>query len=141
MKIKNEKFKLKIDPGVDFLLLNIGKNITFPDDHLIFHEDLPQILDAWGRPSAGIYSSGPFFWLGDYDQCQSISKTMITNQSVQYCRANIHIKAYGMQQHRITLFYGFYNYNIFKLNSKKSFKLKLTQGKIVNHIFELLKFS
>ncbi|EJW84606.1 hypothetical protein WUBG_04482 [Wuchereria bancrofti] len=33
------------------------------DVHLAFHEHLSQILDAWGRPSAGIYSSGPFFGL------------------------------------------------------------------------------
>ncbi|CAG9534800.1 unnamed protein product [Cercopithifilaria johnstoni] len=77
------------------------------DTQLTFHQYLPQVLDAWGRPSAGIYSSGPFFWLGDYDQCQSISKTITTNYSVQYCRANIRIEAYGMQQHQIIpLFYG-----------------------------------
>uniref|UniRef100_A0A1I8EZ96 NRF domain-containing protein n=1 Tax=Wuchereria bancrofti TaxID=6293 RepID=A0A1I8EZ96_WUCBA len=76
------------------------------DVHLAFHEHLSQILDAWGRPSAGIYSSGPFFWLGAYDQCQSISNIMTLNQSVQYCRANIQIEAYGMQRHQIPLFYG-----------------------------------
>ncbi|VDO21480.1 unnamed protein product, partial [Brugia timori] len=76
------------------------------DAHLAFHEHSSQVLDAWGRPSAGIYSSGPFFWLGAYDQCQSIPNIMALNQSVQYCRANIHIEAYGMQHHQIPLFYG-----------------------------------
>ncbi|VBB34375.1 unnamed protein product [Acanthocheilonema viteae] len=76
------------------------------DAHPIFHKYLPQILDAWGRPSAGIYSSGPFFWLGDYDQCQSISRMITTNQSVQYCRANIRVEANGMKQHQTAVFYG-----------------------------------
>uniref|UniRef100_A0A1I7VQS0 NRF domain-containing protein n=1 Tax=Loa loa TaxID=7209 RepID=A0A1I7VQS0_LOALO len=76
------------------------------DLHQISHEHLSQVLDAWGRPSAGIYSSGPFFWLGAYDQCQSISKTMTINQSVKYCRANLRVEACGMQQHQIPLFYG-----------------------------------
>ncbi|VDK63965.1 unnamed protein product [Onchocerca ochengi] len=76
------------------------------DVHLTFDEYLSQILDAWGRPPSGLYSSGPFFWLGAYDQCQSISEGMILNESAQYCRANIHIEAYGMEQRQIPLFYG-----------------------------------
>uniref|UniRef100_A0A0R3RR95 NRF domain-containing protein n=1 Tax=Elaeophora elaphi TaxID=1147741 RepID=A0A0R3RR95_9BILA len=90
----------------------IGKNQTHisqcRDSQQTFPEQtLPQILDAWGRPPAGIHSSGPFFWLGAYDQCQSVAKAMINkNHSVQYCRANIHIEAYGIQQYQIPLFYG-----------------------------------
>ncbi|VDK86006.1 unnamed protein product [Litomosoides sigmodontis] len=76
------------------------------DEHLVLHEHFAQVLDAWGRPPAGLYSSGPFFWLGDYDQCQRISKTTAANQSVQYCRANIRVEAYGIEFNQIPIFYG-----------------------------------
>uniref|UniRef100_A0A915PRF0 Nose resistant-to-fluoxetine protein N-terminal domain-containing protein n=1 Tax=Setaria digitata TaxID=48799 RepID=A0A915PRF0_9BILA len=104
-----------IDSAANALLVTtycrlIGHNQTHIkrclDLRLKFQDHLSQVLDSWGRPPAGIYSSGPFFWLGAYDQCLSISEATTANQSVQYCRANIHVEARGMQQHQIPIFYG-----------------------------------
>ncbi|KAM3717948.1 Nose resistant to fluoxetine protein [Dirofilaria immitis] len=137
-----------IDSAVNALLITSycrlsGQNQTHIkqclDMHLTFDEYLSQILDAWGRPSSGIYSSGPFFWLGAYDQCQDISKMMTKNQSVQYCRANIRIDAYGMEKRQISVFYGMClpvhcnSHIVHDILSILSFSLKKTFGILISN--------
>ncbi|MCP9262434.1 BMA-OAC-9 [Dirofilaria immitis] len=137
-----------IDSAVNALLITSycrlsGQNQTHIkqclDMHLTFDEYLSQILDAWGRPSSGIYSSGPFFWLGAYDQCQDISKMMTRNQSVQYCRANIRIDAYGMEKRQISVFYGMClpvhcnSHIVHDILSILSFSLKKTFGILISN--------
>ncbi|CAD5231054.1 unnamed protein product [Bursaphelenchus xylophilus] len=59
------------------------------------------MLDSWGRPLPGIHSRGPFFFLGHYDQCASLSTE---NRTARYCRAEWDIQ-WGQQS--IPLHYGF----------------------------------
>ncbi|VDN59575.1 unnamed protein product [Dracunculus medinensis] len=53
------------------------QNATYKQRHCLeswYHSRLwaLKIFDSWGRLPAGFYSTGPFFWLGAYDQCLAI---------------------------------------------------------------------
>ncbi|CAD5225877.1 unnamed protein product [Bursaphelenchus okinawaensis] len=59
------------------------------------------MLDSWGRPLPGIYSRGPFFFLGHFDQCASLSTE---NRTARYCKTEWDIE---LGQQSIPLHYGF----------------------------------
>uniref|UniRef100_A0A914YQK4 Nose resistant-to-fluoxetine protein N-terminal domain-containing protein n=1 Tax=Panagrolaimus superbus TaxID=310955 RepID=A0A914YQK4_9BILA len=58
------------------------------------------LFDSWGKPPSGVASSGPFFLMGDFEQCLNISIPPLPNsknsstglviEKTQYCRADFH---------------------------------------------------
>uniref|UniRef100_A0AC34R8J7 Nose resistant-to-fluoxetine protein N-terminal domain-containing protein n=1 Tax=Panagrolaimus sp. JU765 TaxID=591449 RepID=A0AC34R8J7_9BILA len=84
------------------------------DAHTASLQWAASLFDAWGKPPAGIASSGPFFFMGDYDQCLAVKiPSLYPNNATkeygfeptQYCRADIRAQD-PMKDRTIPLTYG-----------------------------------
>uniref|UniRef100_A0A914VJY9 Nose resistant-to-fluoxetine protein N-terminal domain-containing protein n=1 Tax=Plectus sambesii TaxID=2011161 RepID=A0A914VJY9_9BILA len=64
-----------------------------------------RILDAWGRLPAGLHSSGPFLWLGAYDQCLDVVVPVRANGSASYCLIDANV-ADSQHGRKVNIRYG-----------------------------------
>jgi hypothetical protein len=62
------------------------------------------VLDSWGRPQSGVFTSGPLIWLGAYDQCLAIRN--YRNFTAKYCTAQVDLAIFGVDSRNVKLKYG-----------------------------------
>lgn len=64
-----------------------------PEDDGSCREELPmdlmKLVDSWPKLPSGILRRGPFFFLGDYDQCAELARS---ETPVHYCTADMQVE-------------------------------------------------